>query len=213
MCQTRYKGKLSLAQKHKQQGEKVHSASSVSTWIHFHLSAVAAGCFPESWLLHERKRNPWALCKHIQICRARVVACIRDVMAGSLPQWRLPTLKTMVLLTRLLGSLADELSWVFREAQRTTGFKCTGRENLLTQPPTSRKTQCHWGAAGRAAPCSSARSVPSASGHFPADQFPRPFIGLVKKNPKPQKSMKCEGGRPLRANKPVNTPRDCKCLH
>ena len=51
------KWELSLAQKHKQQGGKVHSVCSVSMRTHFHLSAVATGCLPEKLATMSEERR------------------------------------------------------------------------------------------------------------------------------------------------------------
>lgn len=86
-----------------------------------------------------------------------------------------------------LGALQMSSPYVFIQAWRMTSCKSACRENLLILPPTSRKTHCHWGAAGRATqhetrmPCFSSSPAPSASVHFLANQSPRHFIELIKK--------------------------------
>lgn len=71
-------------------------------------------------------------------------------------------------------------------------------------------------------------AMTSAAVYLPADQSPRPFNELVKERKitttksnqrtheekkAKQTRVNCEGNRPLRASRPVNTLRDCKCLH
>lgn len=73
---------------------KAQTARRESTWclqceyvntIPFVSHSSRFSAFQKNWPLRERKGDLWTLCNHIKTCKARVVACIRDIMAGFLP--------------------------------------------------------------------------------------------------------------------------------